>query len=66
MKEAIEKYPQIYLNCSYSDHYFKTKNKGSCRLREKNYAPSVNYSASDKRKQDALDYQIKENLENKI
>lgn len=65
-KETPNIPPQYYKNYSYSNHYFKTKNKGSRRLKKKNYAPSINYSASDKRKQDALDYQIKENLENKI
>ena len=65
-KETSNIPPQYYKNYSYSNYYFKTKNKGSRRFKKKNYAPSINYSASDKRKQDALDYQIKENLENKI
>lgn len=56
----LHQYSKSKIHCSCAMCSAKTRNKGKRRALSGNYAPSINYKISDRRKQDKLDFQLKE------
>lgn len=56
----LHSYSKNKIHCSCPMCSAKTRNKGKRRQSPKNYSPSINYSISDRRKQDVMDYMEKD------
>ena len=56
----LHQYSKNKIHCSCALCSAKTRNKGKRRTLSGNYAPSINYKISDKRKLDNLNFQLKE------
>lgn len=54
MYDNLHQYSKNKIHCSCPICSVKTRNKGHRRKR-KNYAPAINYTLMDKRRQDAMD-----------
>ena len=54
----LHQYSKNKIHCSCPDCSAKTRNKGRRRALNGNYAPSINYKISDKRKIDKYNFQI--------
>lgn len=57
--DNLHQYSKNKIHCSCPDCNPRTRNKGSKRKR-KNYAPSINYKYSDKKKMLNMDEQLRE------